>query len=461
MKKHQTVKFVAVLLFIAAVVLLLLGLVQAIIAWSGGLGAGWGAGWRGWILLPTLFASICAAIPLIVAGALLYFLAQIEQNLSVARTQPRRTPGRVEVVEVPAATEAAVTPQGELAAPVTGAVVAGVAAAELGEEQTPSEAAGMIAPEVTAPGTDQVRTPEVAAPAAGVTASAAGIAAGAVAAGVAAVALSKEEAPAEAEAEATVAAGTAEPEGPVVIAEPLTGAAAVEVAAPVTGIALPAAGAIAATGVAAAALGREEPSAATEASAPQIEAPEVAAMASAGAMLPEPGLPQIEITDLEPGAPETTTAEAAIPGIESVTATAETPGVGAGVAGVAGAALGKEGTPEEQQVVAAATGSEDDMSALQEQLATLQARISDLEATDVVPETQDGASDLLRISGISEEYRGLLEASGVDTVPDLAQQNAANLYERLMAVNLEKHLVPKSPTLTQVAAWIEQANQLP
>ncbi|MEL7474483.1 MAG: DUF4332 domain-containing protein, partial [Planctomycetota bacterium] len=34
--------------------------------------------------------------------------------------------------------------------------------------------------------------------------------------------------------------------------------------------------------------------------------------------------------------------------------------------------------------------------------------------------------DLYRISGVGSEYAELLEAAGVDTVPELAQRNAAN-----------------------------------
>ncbi len=36
--------------------------------------------------------------------------------------------------------------------------------------------------------------------------------------------------------------------------------------------------------------------------------------------------------------------------------------------------------------------------------------------------------DLFRVKGVGEEYADLLEAAGVDTVPELAQRNGANLY---------------------------------
>ncbi len=69
--------------------------------------------------------------------------------------------------------------------------------------------------------------------------------------------------------------------------------------------------------------------------------------------------------------------------------------------------------------------------------------------------------DLFRIKGIGEEYADLLEAAGVDTVPELAQRNAENLYQKLGEVNQEKKLVRQRPGQAQVQEWIEQAKQLP
>ena len=69
--------------------------------------------------------------------------------------------------------------------------------------------------------------------------------------------------------------------------------------------------------------------------------------------------------------------------------------------------------------------------------------------------------DLYRIKGVGSEYSDLLEAAGVDTIPELAQRKASNLAEKLAAVNQEKKLVRKLPVEKQVADWIEQANKLP
>ena len=70
-------------------------------------------------------------------------------------------------------------------------------------------------------------------------------------------------------------------------------------------------------------------------------------------------------------------------------------------------------------------------------------------------------ADLFRIQGISEEYADLLELAGVDTVPELAQRNPENLYQKLVEANQEKNLVRRLPSQAAVSDWIERAKQLP
>ncbi|MBM3190961.1 MAG: DUF4332 domain-containing protein [Chloroflexi bacterium] len=70
-------------------------------------------------------------------------------------------------------------------------------------------------------------------------------------------------------------------------------------------------------------------------------------------------------------------------------------------------------------------------------------------------------ADLFRIKGVGEEYSDLLEAGGVDAVPELAQRNPENLYAKLAEVNAEKKLVRKLPSAGQVADWVAQAKTLP
>jgi predicted flap endonuclease-1-like 5' DNA nuclease len=70
-------------------------------------------------------------------------------------------------------------------------------------------------------------------------------------------------------------------------------------------------------------------------------------------------------------------------------------------------------------------------------------------------------ADLFRLDGVAGEYAELLEAAGVDTVPELAQRNAENLYQKLVEVNEANKLVRVVPVQTQVEQWVEQAKNLP
>lgn len=69
-------------------------------------------------------------------------------------------------------------------------------------------------------------------------------------------------------------------------------------------------------------------------------------------------------------------------------------------------------------------------------------------------------ADLARVKGIGGEYADLLECSGVDTVPELAQRNAANLHKKMQEVNEQKKLVRSLPSETQVTGWVTQAKGL-
>ena len=69
--------------------------------------------------------------------------------------------------------------------------------------------------------------------------------------------------------------------------------------------------------------------------------------------------------------------------------------------------------------------------------------------------------DLYRISGVGSEFSELLEASGVDTVPELARRNAANLTAAMTTLNAEKKLTRRVPSEAEVTKSIEQAKILP
>ena len=72
--------------------------------------------------------------------------------------------------------------------------------------------------------------------------------------------------------------------------------------------------------------------------------------------------------------------------------------------------------------------------------------------------------DLSRVTGIGVQWSNLLEVTGVDTVPELAQRNAANLQkamdEKNTALGLLQNGLPV-PTLAQVENWVAQAKELP
>jgi predicted flap endonuclease-1-like 5' DNA nuclease len=70
-------------------------------------------------------------------------------------------------------------------------------------------------------------------------------------------------------------------------------------------------------------------------------------------------------------------------------------------------------------------------------------------------------ADLFQISGVGPEMSELLEAAGVDTVPELAQRNAANLATKMAEVNEEKKLVRRVPSEADTTKWVAQAKELP
>lgn len=70
-------------------------------------------------------------------------------------------------------------------------------------------------------------------------------------------------------------------------------------------------------------------------------------------------------------------------------------------------------------------------------------------------------ADLFRITGVGQEYSELLEAAGVDTVPELAQRNPENLFAAMEKTNAEKNLTRRTPSLKEVEKWVSEAKELP
>ncbi len=69
-------------------------------------------------------------------------------------------------------------------------------------------------------------------------------------------------------------------------------------------------------------------------------------------------------------------------------------------------------------------------------------------------------ADLMRISGVGEEYSELLEAANCSTVKQLRRRNPANLTQRKLEINAEKKLVRSPPPEAQVTKWVQQAGKL-
>ena len=129
-----------------------------------------------------------------------------------------------------------------------------------------------------------------------------------------------------------------------------------------------------------------------------------------------------------------------------MTALAEIEGIGAvyqqklGDAGVSSieALLKRGATPAGRKEVAAASG------------------VSDALVLEWV-----NHADLFRVKGIGAEYADLLEAAGVDSVPELAHRNADNLAETIVKVNEAKRLVRRPPSAAHVKTWVAEAKSLP
>lgn len=69
-------------------------------------------------------------------------------------------------------------------------------------------------------------------------------------------------------------------------------------------------------------------------------------------------------------------------------------------------------------------------------------------------------ADLFRIKGIASQFAELLKAAGVDTVKELRNRNAENLYAKLVEVQEEKKITRTVPALSQVTDFVEQAKAL-
>ena len=69
-------------------------------------------------------------------------------------------------------------------------------------------------------------------------------------------------------------------------------------------------------------------------------------------------------------------------------------------------------------------------------------------------------ADLMRVSGVGQEFSELLEAAGVDTVKELSHRNADNLAAKMAEVNQQKKLTRTVPSAKEVGKWVQYAADL-
>lgn len=80
------------------------------------------------------------------------------------------------------------------------------------------------------------------------------------------------------------------------------------------------------------------------------------------------------------------------------------------------------------------------------------------EAPEEEPEeAPESDEDLDQMSGVGPKYRELLKAADVKSIKDIAGYEADALLEKLLAVNEEKSITKRPPTLAKVEDWVAKA----
>ena len=69
-------------------------------------------------------------------------------------------------------------------------------------------------------------------------------------------------------------------------------------------------------------------------------------------------------------------------------------------------------------------------------------------------------ADLFRIKGVAGQFSEMLEAAGVDTIKEFRHRVPANLRAKMEAVNAEKNLVNRIPSVGEIEKMIAQAKEM-
>ena len=69
-------------------------------------------------------------------------------------------------------------------------------------------------------------------------------------------------------------------------------------------------------------------------------------------------------------------------------------------------------------------------------------------------------ADLFRIKGVAGQFSELLEAAGVDTIKEFRHRVPANLYAKMVAINDEKNLCNRIPSVKEIEKMVAQAKEM-
>ena len=97
------------------------------------------------------------------------------------------------------------------------------------------------------------------------------------------------------------------------------------------------------------------------------------------------------------------------------------------------------------------------------QCAAKKGRLQIAEATGISPKLilkWTNHADLFRVNGIAGQFAELLEAAGVDTIKEFRHRVPANLQPKLVAVNNEKNLCNRVPSVAEIEKMIAQAKAM-
>jgi predicted flap endonuclease-1-like 5' DNA nuclease len=112
------------------------------------------------------------------------------------------------------------------------------------------------------------------------------------------------------------------------------------------------------------------------------------------------------------------------------------------------------------KLAAAGIKTTDDLLA---KCAAKKGRVQIAEATGISPKLilkWTNHADLSRVNGIAGQFAELLEAAGVDTIKEFRHRVPANLQPKLVAVNNEKNLCNRVPSVAEIEKMIAQAKQM-